>query len=84
MELVVTGAHLSPVHGHSVNHIEADGFPIVERIESLMHSDRDASRLKGAATQLQVLAHIVDSRRPDWLLATGDREEAMNLAGGLP
>ena len=80
LELVVTGAHLSTVHGHTVDYIEADGFPIVERIESLIDSNRDASRLKGAASQLQVLAHIVDSRRPDWLLATGDREEAINIA----
>ena len=80
LELVVTGAHLSSIHGYTVTDIEADGFPVVERIESLMYSDRDAGRLKGGAAQLQVLAHIVDSRRPDWLLAPGDREEAMNMA----
>jgi GDP/UDP-N,N'-diacetylbacillosamine 2-epimerase (hydrolysing) len=80
LELVVAGAHLSPIHGNTVTEIEADGFPIVERIENLVYSDRDASRLKGAAVQLQVLAHIIDSRRPDWLLATGDREEAITMA----
>ncbi|MFQ5801300.1 MAG: UDP-N-acetylglucosamine 2-epimerase [Candidatus Methylomirabilales bacterium] len=80
LELVVTGAHLSPLHGYTVTEIEADGFPIVERVESLLYSDRDAGRVKGAALQLQVLAHIVDSRRPDWLLASTDREEAMTMA----
>ncbi len=80
LELVVTGAHLSPLHGYTVAAIEADGFPIAERVESLLYSDRDAGRIKGAALQLQVLAHIVDSRRPDWLLATGDREEAITMA----
>ena len=80
LELVVTGAHPSPVHGYAVNEIEADGFPVVERVDSLIYSDRDAGRLKGGALQLQLLAHIVDSRRPDWLLATGDREEALNMA----
>jgi GDP/UDP-N,N'-diacetylbacillosamine 2-epimerase (hydrolysing) len=80
LTLIVTGAHLSPLHGYSVKTIEADGFHIAERIESLIFSDRDAARLKGAASQLQVLSHIVDARRPDWLLVPADREESMTLA----
>lgn len=80
LTLIVTGAHLSPLHGYTVKEIEGDGFPIAERIESLIYSDRDAARLKGAASQLQVLAHIVDARRPDWLLVPADREESMTLA----
>jgi GDP/UDP-N,N'-diacetylbacillosamine 2-epimerase (hydrolysing) len=70
LELVVTGAHLSPLHGYTVKQIEADGFPISDRIESLINSDRDAARLRGAANQLQVLVHIVDAKRP---VATGAR-----------
>lgn len=80
LELVVTGAHLSPLHGYTVKQIEADGFPITDRIESLINSDRDAARLRGAANQLQVLVHIVDAKRPSWLLAPADREEAMTMA----
>jgi len=80
LSLVVTGAHLSPLHDYTVKEIEADGFPIAARIESLIFSDRDAARLKGAAAQLQVLAHVVDELRPDWLLVPADREESMTLA----
>lgn len=80
LELVVTGAHLSPLHDYTVKQIEADGFPIVARIENLIYSDRDAARLKGAASQLQVLTHVVDELRPDWLLVPADREESMTLA----
>src|SRR3982751_84205 len=76
LELSVTGAHLSPLHGYTVKEIEADGFPIVERIESLIYSDHDAARLRGAANQLQILMHVVDARRPSWLLAPADREES--------
>jgi len=78
--LIVTGAHLSPLHDYTVKEIEADGFPIVERIESLIYSDHDAARLKGAASQLQVLSHVVDARRPAWLLTPADREESMTMA----
>ena len=80
LELVVTGAHLSPLHGYTVKDIEADGFPISDRIESLIFSDHDAARLEGAANQLQILTHIVDSKRPDWLLAPADREESITMA----
>ena len=52
LALVVTGAHLSPVHGYTVAEIEADGFPIIERIESLIHSDHDAARLGGKPAPL--------------------------------
>lgn len=77
--VIVTGAHLSPLHGHTWKAIETDGFPIVERIESLIYSDHDAARLKGAALQLQVLAHVADKMRPDWLLIPADREESMTM-----
>ena len=77
--LIVTGAHLSTIHNYTVRDIEADGFPIVERIESLVHSDHDADRLKGAAIQLRKLTPLVDARRPDWLLLPADREESITL-----
>jgi GDP/UDP-N,N'-diacetylbacillosamine 2-epimerase (hydrolysing) len=80
LALVVTGAHLSPLHRYSAREVEADGFPIAARIESLLYSDRNAGRIKGAAIQLQALAHVVDALRPDWLLVPGDREEAFTLA----
>jgi len=78
--LVVAGAHLSEIHGYTIKDVEADGFPIVERINNLIHSDHDADRLRGAAVQLQHLAELVDRLRPDWLLAPADREEAMTMA----
>jgi GDP/UDP-N,N'-diacetylbacillosamine 2-epimerase (hydrolysing) len=77
--VIVTGAHLSTLHGYTWKAIEADGLPIIERIESLIYSDHDAARLKGAALQLQVLAHVADKMRPDWLLIPADREEAMTM-----
>lgn len=80
LELVVTGAHLSPLHGGTVQEVLRDGFTIVEKIDSFLSSDRDASRLKGAATQLHTLAHVMDRRRPDWVLAPADREEALTAA----
>jgi GDP/UDP-N,N'-diacetylbacillosamine 2-epimerase (hydrolysing) len=78
--VVVTGAHLSPLHGFTVNEVEADGFPILAKIDSLILSDHDADRIKGAAVQLRALTEVIDELRPDWLLAPADREEAITLA----
>jgi GDP/UDP-N,N'-diacetylbacillosamine 2-epimerase (hydrolysing) len=80
LALVVAGAHLSDLHNFSVRQVEADGFPIVNRIENLIRSDHDADRVKGTAVQLEKLSEIVDARRPDWLLAPADREESINMA----
>ena len=80
LALAVTGSHLSPHHGGTVRDIEADGFNILTRVESLLYSDHDAARLKGAAIQLLTLAHVIDGYRPDWLLAPCDREEAATVA----
>lgn len=80
LKIVVAGAHLSSIHGHTAKTVEADGFEILARIDNLIHSDHDADRIKGAAKQLEVLIDIVDRERPDWLLAPADREEAMTMA----
>ena len=43
IRLIVTGSHLSPAFGHTVDRIEADGFEIAERVECLVSSDTDAA-----------------------------------------
>lgn len=78
--VIVTGAHLSARHNYSVRQIEADGFPIVARIDSLLASDGLTGRIKGAALQLAALADHFAVNRPDMLIVMGDREEPMTGA----
>jgi len=52
LKLAVTGAHLSPAYGHTIDEIRGDGFEVVDEIESLVNGDRAASRVKGLAVQL--------------------------------
>ena len=80
LELIVTGAHLSVSYGSTVNEIRKDGVFIADEIESLINGDRDASRVKGLAVQLQGIVQTVSRIRPDFLLVLGDREEAMTTA----
>jgi UDP-hydrolysing UDP-N-acetyl-D-glucosamine 2-epimerase len=79
--LIVGGAHLSKTYGYSLDHIRADGIPILATIESLIDSDSISSRLKSASIMLQTAVDIVAAWRPDLILYAGDREEVW--IGGL-
>lgn len=78
--LVITGAHLAGLYGHTVQQIEADGFQIVARIESLLNSDTAAGRVKSAAIQLQSLVDLCAQLRPAIVVAMADREESLTVA----
>ncbi len=77
LSLVVTGAHLSPLHGFTVEAIKADGFNIEEEIVSLINSNALIGRTKGLGIQLLNLAQTVERVKPDIILVTGDREEGI-------
>ena len=80
LQLVVTGAHLSEAYGNTIDEIRADGFVVVDEIESLLNGDQASFRVKGLAIQLQGLVQTVARIKPDILLVLGDREEAMTTA----
>jgi UDP-hydrolysing UDP-N-acetyl-D-glucosamine 2-epimerase len=64
-----------------VRHVEADGFPIFARVESLVSSESLAGRSLSFANLVEGLTRALAHDRPDLLFVTGDREEA--LAGAL-
>lgn len=81
--VIVTGAHLTPLHRHSVRQIEADGFEIRARIRSLVlakESNAITERVRSCARLLRGLADVLEREHPDLLLYLGDREEP--LVGG--
>ncbi|MBW8319173.1 MAG: UDP-N-acetylglucosamine 2-epimerase (hydrolyzing) [Arenimonas sp.] len=78
--VIVTGAHLTGLHGQSVRQIEADGYRIAGRIDSLLASDGLGGRVKGMALQLAGLTDLFTRERPDFLVVMGDREEVMTGA----
>jgi GDP/UDP-N,N'-diacetylbacillosamine 2-epimerase (hydrolysing) len=79
--LIVSGAHLSPTYGYTVQNIEKDGLPIVARIESLIDSNSKRSRIKSASILLQNCIDIVSNFSPDLIIYPGDREDV--IVGGL-
>ncbi len=78
--VIVTGAHLTGLHGRSDRQIEADGHRVVARIDSLLASDGLSGRVKGMGLQLAGLTDVFARERPDFLVVMGDREEVMTGA----
>jgi UDP-hydrolysing UDP-N-acetyl-D-glucosamine 2-epimerase len=75
LHLFVTGMHLSPEFGMTINAIEEDGFNIDEQIEMLLSSDSPT----GIATSIGIgtvgFAQAFAKSHVDLLLVLGDRYE---------
>ncbi len=75
LHLMVSGMHLVPEFGLTVKAIEADGFPVAARIESLVASDSPEALGKSVGLGTIGFAQAFSSRRPDILVVLGDRFE---------
>lgn len=91
--VIACGAHLTSLHNHSIQHIEADsqrlGFRIVEQLETLLHSSSRLGKVKSSGGLLTALGQTLQREQPDLLILLGDREEVVvgSLAGlylGIP
>lgn len=76
-KLLVSGAHLSPAFGRSVDLIRQDGLDILAEVETLISGDSKSSRLKTAAGLLTGALEVVRGYRPDMLVYAGDREDVL-------
>lgn len=75
LQLVVTGAHLSPEFGLTYREIEADGFKIDRKVEMLLSSDSAVGVSKSVGLAITGLAEAFDELKPDIVLLLGDRYE---------
>ena len=78
--IYVTGMHLSPEFGLTITEIEADGFRVHERIDTLLSSDTPASISKAMGLGQIGFAQVFQRQKPDLLIVLGDRFE-MHAAG---
>lgn len=80
LRLLVSGAHLSPQFGRTVDLIVADGFPLLGDVETLINGDSKSSRLKTAANLLNGSIDLIRAYAPDLMIFAGDREDALIAA----
>src|SRR5436189_168049 len=77
LRLIVTGMHLSPEFGSTFTDIEADGFRIDDRIETLLSSDTPEGIAKSIGLGTIGFAQSFARFQPDILLFVGDRYELL-------
>jgi UDP-hydrolysing UDP-N-acetyl-D-glucosamine 2-epimerase len=80
LQLVVTGAHLSPEFGLTYREIEADGFGIDYKVEMLLSSDTPAGVTKSMGIALIGFAEALSQLQPDLMILLGDRFEILAAA----
>lgn len=77
LKLVVTGTHLSPFHGQTINEIYTSGLEIERTVEIQLAGDTDISVSKTFGLGVLSFSDVFPSIKPDFLLVIGDRSEIL-------
>jgi len=77
VRVVVTGAHLSPEFGMTINEIKEDGVRVDKEIDILLSSDTPAAISKTMGLAMIGFADYFAESKPDALLVLGDRYETL-------
>ena len=77
MSLLVAGAHLSLLHGMTIDAIVDDGFTIHGRVEMLLASDSPTAITKSIGLAVIDLGIRFEQLQPDLLVVLGDRYEVL-------
>ncbi|WP_332029726.1 UDP-N-acetylglucosamine 2-epimerase [Kaistella sp.] len=80
LQVLVTGAHLSPEFGLTYREIEKDGFVIDKKVEMLLSSDTSSSIVKSMGMGMVGFSDALQDMNPDLLVILGDRYEMLALA----
>ncbi|MBU0701044.1 UDP-N-acetylglucosamine 2-epimerase (hydrolyzing) [bacterium] len=89
LSLIVTGSHLSPAFGMTIDEIERDGFEVAEKIDIIPVGTNPCGCLrddssKGAAISIGKciigMADVIQRIQPDIILVLGDRGEMLSGA----
>lgn len=75
LQIIATGAHLSPEFGLTYREIEQDGFQIDRKVEMLTSSDTSVGIAKSMGLGLIGFADALNELRPDLIVVLGDRFE---------
>ncbi|MDA3876617.1 MAG: UDP-N-acetylglucosamine 2-epimerase [Halothiobacillus sp.] len=80
LQLIVTGMHLVPLFGQTVDVIEKDGFPIAVRVDIDLMSDEPAAIARSTGLGTIGFAETFTRLQPDIVVILGDRFEMLAAA----
>lgn len=78
--LLVTGAHLSPRHGQTLDEIVAAGWTPAACVPILEDADSPAATARATGRAVQGLADALAAQPLEWVVVTGDRYESAAAA----
>ncbi len=77
LQVIATGAHLSPEYGLTYREIEKDGFEINAKVEMLVSADTATAIAKSMGLCAIGLSDALDRLAPDFIIVLGDRYELL-------
>lgn len=80
LQILVTGAHLSPEFGLTYKAIEEDDFHIDKKVEMLLSSDTSIGIVKSMGVGMLGFADSFECLNPDAVVILGDRYEMLSAA----
>lgn len=80
LQLIVTGSHLLKEYGYTIDEIRKSGLPIASEVEMMVGGDSPSAWVKSIGVEIQSLAQVYSSLKPDLLLISGDRAEMFAAA----
>lgn len=80
LQVAVTGSHLSPAFGRTVDTIRSDGYPVSAEIECLLSSDSSVGAAKSIGLGVIGFADTFLALKPDLVVVLGDRFEILAAA----
>src|SRR5690242_9410501 len=87
LKIIAFGSHLSPFHGYTLKFIEAEGFTIDTRIESLLTGDSPEAIATAMSLTMMKFAQYwgTHGNQYDLVLCLGDRYEMFAaVTAGVP
>ncbi|KJU86843.1 UDP-N-acetyl-D-glucosamine 2-epimerase [Candidatus Magnetobacterium bavaricum] len=79
LQLIATGAHLSPLHGKTIQKIEEDNLHVTDKVEMTMKSDTENAICISIATGLIGFSQLINTYSPDMLVVLGYRYELWSI-----
>lgn len=80
LSILVTGMHLSPVYGSTVNEIKAAGFRIAAEVPVDLGVNTGTAMARNLGAMLIGFTGVIERERPDIVLLLGDRGEMLAAA----
>ncbi|MCL5961866.1 MAG: UDP-N-acetylglucosamine 2-epimerase [Chloroflexi bacterium] len=80
LQLLVTGMHLAPEYGNSIEEIRRDGFVISSEVSMLIAGSTPGAQAKGIGLGIIGIAQAIETLRPDVMVVLGDRGEPLAAA----